>query len=146
MDLIFNFTRGNSIRTLELNKELMEQFLTGESCTDSVEGSSHGGTLCSGAPQGELSRIRLHLRSGTPANWEEHLSPLKTIYEDLEVLAENDGNLALKSRKKNRSGAAKKQARKVGSQRFLLGSAGQTQQGSRLGAARPGPCRCPNPT
>jgi len=146
VDLIFNFTRGNSIRTPELNKELMEQFLTGDSCTDSAEGSSHGETLCSEASQGELSRISVHLRSGTPANWEEHLSPGKTSYENLEVLAEKVGNLALKSRKKNRSGATKKQARKAGSQRFLLRSAGQPQQGSSLGAARPGPCRCSNPT
>jgi len=58
------------------------------------------------------------------------------------VLAEKVGTLNLKSRK-NRSGVAKKRARKVGSQKFLLGTAGQTQQGSRLVEARLGPCMCP---
>jgi hypothetical protein len=40
------------------------------------------------------------------------------------VLAEKVGTLDLKSKKKNRSGAAKKRARKVGSQKLLLGTAG----------------------
>jgi hypothetical protein len=144
VDLIFFFTRATSIRIPEINQVLMELSFIGDSCTDSMEGSDHVEILCFEDTEGATEQFpRSPEASGTLASWKEFLSSGKPSSENLEVLAVSFGNLDLKIRKKNRSGATKKRARKAGSQRLLLGTAGQYQQGSRLGAARPEPSKCP---
>jgi len=144
VDLFFPFILGTCIRTPEINQELMERPLTGESSIPILWRTAVMGKSCVSRPYKGTEQNPLSPEaSATPANWEEHLSPCKTSSENPEVPAEKVGTLALKSRKKNRSGASKKQAKNVGSHRLLLGSAGQPPQGSRVGGARPGPCRCP---
>jgi hypothetical protein len=85
-----------------MNPEPMERSLTGE--------SSHGDLHCSEAPQGTTKQSPYSLEaSGTPARWEEHLSPYSPSSENLEVLAEKAPWIP-RSRKENHSGSAEKQA------------------------------------
>jgi hypothetical protein len=70
--------------------------------------------------------------SETSASWQEHLPLCSPSSENFEVLAEKVGTLDLKSRKKNRSGAAKKWDRKARLAQALArpSAGGQLQQGS----------------
>jgi hypothetical protein len=118
----------------------MERSLTGESSIPILWRTTVMGKSCVSRPYKGTEQNPLSPEaSATPANWEEHLSPCKTSSENPDVLAEKVSTLALKSRKKNCSGTAKKGAKNVGSQRLLLGSTGQLLQGSRVGQPAPDP-------
>lgn len=111
----------------------MEQSLTGDSSKDSKESPSHGELLCSKAPQGATKQNPPSSEaSETSASWQEHLPLCSPSPENFEVLAEKVGTLDLKSRKKNRSGAAKKWDRKARLAQALArpSAGGQLQQGS----------------
>jgi hypothetical protein len=75
--------------------------------------------------------------SETLLTWEEHKSSGSSCSENLEELTEKVGTLDLKSIKKNRSGAAKKQARRARLAEAPDGTSAsnQPQQGSSKGVA-----------
>ena len=55
----------------------------------------------------------MHGAGEIPMTWEEHLSPSSLSLENLQGLREKVGTLGLQSLRKNRCGAAKKQAKKA---------------------------------
>ena len=81
---------------------------------DSKEDYSQEELRCLEPPQGAAEQNpSLHRVRETPFTWEERLSPSSLSSENLAVLTEKVGVLGLKSFIKNRSGAAKKRARKT---------------------------------
>jgi len=63
----------------------------------------------------------------TPTTWEEYLSPSSLSSENLKVLPENVSTLGLRGVRRNRCGAAKKQARKTKMAEALTGDYGGGQ-------------------
>jgi hypothetical protein len=107
-------TRGMKIDKLKIDPELEERSLTGDSDKDSSGGSSCGDPLCPEAPQGATEQNPHSPGTGeTPASREERLLSGMDHPGKLEVLTEKVGTLDLQGQKKNRSGAAKKWARRA---------------------------------
>jgi hypothetical protein len=95
-------------------KEFKESSTTGDSSKGSTEGSSQGTLWHLKAPPGAIGQDPDVQGEGeAPDSWEQHLSPERKSSENLEGLAEKVGTLDLRTPKKNRSGATKKQARRA---------------------------------
>jgi len=90
-------SQGNKIRNFAVNPELKD-------CSTG---------LCSEAPQEATEQDPYPSEAGgTPARWKEQLASYSEISENL-VSSEKVSILGLQNRQKNRSGAAKRRARKA---------------------------------
>ena len=95
-------------------KESEERSLTGDSDKDSRGSSSNGDPPRLEAPQGATGQNpKSPETSETPASREGHSLSGTENPGNLEVLTEKVGTLGLQGQKKNRSGAAKKRARRA---------------------------------
>jgi len=97
-----------------VEKEFKESSTTGDSTKDFTEGSSQVTLRRLKAQPGAIAQDPdVHGEGEAPDSWEQHLSPERKSLENLEELAERVGTLDLRTPKKNRSGAAKKRARRA---------------------------------
>lgn len=100
--------------TTKKEKEIEERSLTGDSDKDSRGSSSNGDPPRLEAPQGATGQNpKSPETSETPASREGHSLSGTENPGNLEVLTEKVGTLGLQGQKKNRSGAAKKRARRA---------------------------------